>query len=121
MSPPIQKLTYPQTEVIEILIEAAELISGHSLDLEELLRALRELVRKVVDYQVFAVLLKTADGRVLQIRSSVGYRPEVVPVIQRHGKGSLRQLLEAVFKGINSFTKGGQAEDDRTMIVVKAA
>ena len=40
VSPPIQKLAYPQTEVIEILIEAAELISGHSLDLEELLRAL---------------------------------------------------------------------------------
>ena len=68
----------PQADAIEILIEAAEIVAGHSLDLEELLRALRDLVGKVVDYQVFAVLLKTADGAALRIRSSVGYRPELV-------------------------------------------
>ena len=66
-----------QADAIEILIEAAEIVAGHSLDLEELLRALRDLVGKVVDYQVFAVLLRTADGAGLRIRSSVGYRPEV--------------------------------------------
>ena len=72
----------PQADAIEILIEAAEIVAGHSLDLEELLRALRDLVGKVVDYQVFAVLLSTADGTALRIRSSVGHRPEVVRNLQ---------------------------------------
>ena len=78
MPSPAPSAARPHADAIEILIEAAEIVAGHSLDLEELLRALRDLVGKVVDYQVFAILLRTADGNGLRIRSSVGYRPEVV-------------------------------------------
>ena len=92
----------PQADAIEILIEAAEIVAGHSLDLEELLRALRDLVGKVVDYQVFAVLLRTADGNALRIRSSVGYRPEVV-----------RNLRIELGEGIT----GTAAEQQKTLVV----
>ena len=92
----------PQADAIEILIEAAEIVAGHSLDLEELLRALRDLVGKVVDYQVFAVLLRTVDGKALRIRSSVGHRPEVV-----------RNLQIELGEGIT----GTAAKQQKTMVV----
>lgn len=62
---------------LRILTEASEVVAGHPLDLDDLLRALAELVRKVVDYQLFAVLLSDSDGA-LSIRHSIGYRPELV-------------------------------------------
>ena len=102
MSAPARLRARPQAEAFEILIEAAEIVSGHSLDLEELLRALRDLVGKVVDYQVFAVLLRTADGQALRIRSSVGYRSEVV-----------RDLRVELGKGIT----GVAAQQQKTLVV----
>ena len=92
----------PQADAIEILIEAAEIVAGHSLDLEELLRALRDLVGKVVDYQVFAVLLRTVDGGALRIRSAVGYRPEVV-----------RNLRIELGQGIT----GTAAQQQKTLVI----
>ena len=92
----------PQADAIEILIEAAEIVAGHSLDLEELLRALRDLVGKVVDYQVFAILLRTPDGSALRIRSSVGYRPDVV-----------RNLRVELGEGIT----GAAAQQQKTLVV----
>ena len=92
----------PQADAIEILIEAAEIVAGHSLDLEELLRALRDLVGKVVDYQVFAVLLRTVDGGALRIRSAVGYRPEVV-----------RNLRIELDQGIT----GTAAQQQKTLVI----
>jgi sigma-B regulation protein RsbU (phosphoserine phosphatase) len=60
---------------IEILLEAAEIVTEHSLALEELLPALAELVRKVVDYQLIAVFLRSGTDA-LRIRFSIGYRED---------------------------------------------
>ncbi len=62
---------------MEILAEASEIVSGYTLDLDELLRQLSALVLKVVEYQVFAVFLKSGKDS-LRIRFAIGYREEVV-------------------------------------------
>jgi phosphoserine phosphatase RsbU/P len=65
------------TDPIQILIEALEITSQHTLSLDELLPALADLVLKVADYQIFAVFLRSgADA--LRIRFSIGYREDFV-------------------------------------------
>lgn len=66
-----------RTDPMEILAEASEIVSGYTLDLDELLRQLGALVLKVVEYQVFAVFLKSGKDS-LRIRFAIGYREEVV-------------------------------------------
>ena len=62
---------------MEILGEASEIVSGYTLDLDELLRQLAALVLKVVDYQVIAVFLRSGKES-LRIRFAIGYREEVI-------------------------------------------
>ena len=65
------------TDPIQILIEALEITSQHTLALDELLPALADLILKVADYQLFAVFLRSgADA--LRIRFSIGYREDFV-------------------------------------------
>ena len=84
---PGTELLRPATESLQILAEASELVAGHSLELDDLLRALAELIRKVVEYQLFAVLLADEEGT-LSIRYSIGYRSELVRNLRlRPGEG----------------------------------
>ena len=62
---------------LSILLEASELAAGNTLDLDALLRGLAVLVRKVVDYELFAVMLPTDHGD-LRIRHAIGYSEELV-------------------------------------------
>lgn len=62
---------------IAILLEASEVAASNTLDLDALLHELAILVRKVADYQLFAVMLPTDDGD-LSIRHAIGYRDELV-------------------------------------------
>ncbi len=79
---------------LQLLIEAAEVVANHPLDLDDLLRALAGLVRKVVDYQLFAVLLAD-EGGVLSIRYSIGFRPELVKTLRvRPGEGITGEAAE---------------------------
>ena len=52
----------PRTDPFQILAEASDVAANHALDLEHLLRALEGLIRKVVSYQLFAVLLADDDA-----------------------------------------------------------
>ena len=71
----------PRIDPLQILTEASEVAADHPLELDDLLRALANLVRKVVDYQLFAVLLADADGS-MTIRYSIGYRPDLVSMLR---------------------------------------
>jgi len=72
---------------LQILTEASEVAAQHPLSLDELLRDLATLVRKVADYQLFAVLLAEPDGD-LSIRYSIGYRPDLARRLRvRPGEG----------------------------------
>ena len=67
---------HSRPDPFQILAEASDVAASHALDLDDLLRALADLIRKVVGYQLFAVLLADDDGA-LAIRYSIGYRAEL--------------------------------------------
>ena len=57
---------------IAILLEASEAAATHTLDFESLMVALARLVRKIVDYEIYSLLLPDGNGE-LRVAHSVGY------------------------------------------------
>ncbi len=99
--PPGMSPSPQRSDLLEILVEASELVSRQSLDLDRLLHGLAELVRKVIDYQLFAVLLRSGDSS-LRMRFAIGYSEDTV-----------RQLRIEIGEGIT----GEAAETMRTVVV----
>lgn len=65
------------TELLTLLLEVSEQITS-TLDLEVLMVRIAELVKRVINYKVFAILLLNDKTQVLRIRSSVGHPEERV-------------------------------------------
>ncbi len=67
-------LTKPETPLpIEpLLLEVADVLAT-SLDLDTTLRRVAEVVRKVIDYEIFAILLLNEKTQELRIRFQLGY------------------------------------------------
>jgi sigma-B regulation protein RsbU (phosphoserine phosphatase) len=63
-------------QVEPLLLEVADVVNS-TLDLDTTLRRVAELVRKVIDYQIFAILLLNEKSQELHIRFQVGYPREV--------------------------------------------
>jgi len=55
-----------------LLLEVADVLST-SLDLDTTLRRVSEVVRKVIDYEIFAILLLNEKTQELRFRFQVGY------------------------------------------------
>jgi sigma-B regulation protein RsbU (phosphoserine phosphatase) len=68
--------TQSQVDVNSFLLEIADVVNT-SLDLDTVLRRVAELVSRVLDYEVFAILLLNERTQKLRIRFSVGHPPEV--------------------------------------------
>lgn len=64
-------------EALATLVEIGEQINA-SLDLDQVLQRSAELIRKLIDYEIFAVLLLDERSREMQFRFAIGHRPEVV-------------------------------------------
>src|ERR1700684_3630973 len=64
------------SQVEPLLLEVADVVNT-TLDLETTLRRVAELVRKVIDYEIFAILLLHEQRQELYVRFQVGYPPEV--------------------------------------------
>ena len=64
------------SEVEPLLLEVADVVNT-TLDLETTLRRVAELVRKVIDYEIFAILLLNEQRQELYVRFHVGYPPKV--------------------------------------------
>src|SRR6204780_36862 len=64
------------SEAEPLLLEVADVVNT-TLDLETPLRRVAELVRKVIDYEIFAILLLNEQRQELYLRFHVGYPPEV--------------------------------------------
>src|SRR5271165_6928630 len=64
------------SRVDPLLLEVADVVNT-TLDLETTLRRVAELVRKVIDYEIFAILLLNEQRHELYIRFQVGYPPDV--------------------------------------------
>ncbi|MGA8214750.1 MAG: GAF domain-containing protein [Candidatus Sulfotelmatobacter sp.] len=58
-----------------LLLEVADVMAT-SLDLDTTLRRVAEVVRKVIDYEIFAILLLNEKTQELRIRFQIGYPPE---------------------------------------------
>src|SRR5277367_2044162 len=69
-----QKL--PASEVEPLLLEVADVVNT-TLDLDTTLRRVAELVRKVIDYEIFAILLVNEKAQDLRMRFQVGYSREI--------------------------------------------
>ncbi|MGP8141839.1 MAG: GAF domain-containing protein [Terriglobales bacterium] len=73
------KTTVAQTgrasAVEPLLLEVADVVNT-TLDLETTLRRVAELVRKVIDYEIFAILLLNEQRQELYVRFHVGYPPD---------------------------------------------
>ena len=65
-----------QTKVEPLLLEVADVVNT-TLDLDTTLRRVAELVRKVIDYRIFAILLLNEKTQELRFRFQVGYAREV--------------------------------------------
>src|ERR1700721_1589822 len=68
--------TGSQLQVEPLLLEVADVLAT-SLDLDTTLRRVAEVVRKVIDYEIFAILLLNEKTQELKIRFQVGYPPEI--------------------------------------------
>ena len=92
-----------------LLLEVADAL-GATLDLDTSLRKVAELVRKVIDYKIFAILLLNEKTQELRIRFQVGYPTEVAERIRiKIGDGvtgQAAQKREAVL--VNDVTTASQ-------------
>jgi sigma-B regulation protein RsbU (phosphoserine phosphatase) len=71
----------PQLKVEPLLLEVADVVNT-TLDLDTTLRRVAELVRKVIDYEIFAILLVNEKTQDLRMRFQVGYAREVAERIK---------------------------------------
>src|ERR1700740_3714082 len=82
-----------------LLLDVADVLAT-SLDLDTSLRRVAELVRKVIDYEIFAILLLNEKTQELRIRFQLGYPKEVAErarIKVGHGvTGRAAQLRQAV-------------------------
>src|ERR1017187_318849 len=62
-------------QVDPLLLEVSDVMST-SLDLDTTLRRVAEVVRKVIDYEIFAILLLNEKTQELRFRFQVGYPAE---------------------------------------------
>lgn len=67
-------LTSENPEVLATLAEIGEEVNA-SLDLDEVLTKSAALIKKHIDYELFGVLLMSADGSYLTHRFAIGYPP----------------------------------------------
>jgi len=76
-----------QLKVEPLLLEVADVVNS-TLDLDTTLRRVAELVRKVIDYKIFSILLLNEKTQELSIRFQVGYPREVAERVRvKVGKG----------------------------------
>jgi len=87
------------SKVEPLLLEVADVVNS-TLDLETTLRRVAELVRKVIDYKIFAILLLNEKTQELGIRFQIGYPKQVADrtrIKVGHGiTGIAAQTREAV-------------------------
>ena len=62
-------------QIDPLLLEVADVLST-SLDLGTTLRRVAEVVRKVIDYEIFAILLLNEKTQELRFRFQIGYPPD---------------------------------------------
>lgn len=80
-----------ETADLTYLVQLADALNT-TLDLETLLRRTSELVREVIDYRIFAILLLNDRTHDLRMRFQIGHTPEVQRSRIPMGKGVVGQV-----------------------------
>jgi sigma-B regulation protein RsbU (phosphoserine phosphatase) len=84
---PVDPAAPPLTDIAGFMLEVSDLVNG-TLDLDQVLHRVAELVRRVVQYEIFAILLLNERTQELRIRLAVGHLPEVVDKVRvKLGRG----------------------------------
>src|SRR6516165_3364989 len=80
-------------ELLNFLLEVAAITE--SLDLDEILSSVAELVRRVIPYDYFAIFLNSEKQKELRIRYAIGHSDEIVKsFVARHGVGLVGTAAE---------------------------
>lgn len=87
--------------MLDFLLEVSA-VTAETLDLDRLLANVAEIIKKVVPYQLFAILLFSERSKALRIRYAIGHREEIV-----------KNLIVPLGEGIT-----GMAAADRQAILV---
>ena len=93
--------TLELTELLTLLLEATERLNS-TLDLDELMVRIAEVVRRAIDYEVFAILLLNEKTQELRVRFNIG-----------HPEALVKQLVIKVGEGIV-----GRAAQTRKSVLV---
>ncbi len=76
------------------LLEVADAVNT-TLDLNTLLQRVAEMLKRVIDYEIFAILLLNEKTQELRIRFQVGHPPEVAERIRiKVGQGVTGQAVQ---------------------------
>src|SRR5258707_14705782 len=75
-----------ETEVTHLLLEIAE-ASASTIDLDHLLARIAGVVKRAIDYRIFAILLVTDRSQELRIRYDIGHPPDAQKLRIKVGTG----------------------------------
>src|SRR5436190_12714355 len=91
-----------RSELLDFLLEVSA-VTSETLDLDKLLGNVAEIVKKVIDCELFAILLYTERSQELRIRYALGHRLEIVDKLSLTLKdgitGAAGMLREPVLVG----------------------
>src|SRR5215813_3046033 len=71
----------PRVDVEALLIEVADVLNT-TLDPDTLLQRVAEVVKRVIDYEIFSILLLNERSQELRFRFQIGHLPEVAERIR---------------------------------------
>src|SRR5207237_7797243 len=107
---PMATITPPQrVDVESLLIEVSDVLNT-TLDLDTLLQRVAEVVKRVIDYEIFSILLLNERAQELRFRFQIGHLPEVAERIRvKVGEGITgRAVKEGRAILVNDVTKESQ-------------
>jgi sigma-B regulation protein RsbU (phosphoserine phosphatase) len=83
------------TELLTLMVELSERINS-TLDLDELMARIAEIVKRAIDYEVFAILLLNEKSQELSVRFSIGHPDELIRTLRiKVGEGIVGRAAEA--------------------------
>src|SRR4051812_40763484 len=65
-----------RAELLDFLLEVSQ-VTSETLDLDQLMVNVSEIIKEVIPYDLFAILLYNEKMRGLRIRYSIGHRGEI--------------------------------------------
>ena len=82
------------TELLTLMVELSERINS-TLDLDELMARIAEIVKRAIDYEVFAILLLNEKTQELSVRFSIGHPDELIRTLRiKVGEGIVGRAVE---------------------------